>query len=150
MHPNLVGAAGFQLHAQQGAAALLPQGFPVGHRSHAGRVNTSLHGAVRAVGNGCVYGAAAGIGAGHHRIVILLYLSGQLGGAQLVPGQYHQAAGVLVQPVNGPERAIKSGGCHCVGQGIAVVIVGLVHGHTGALVHHQNIPVGIDDHCLFR
>lgn len=34
VYPNLVGAAGFQLHAQQGAAALLPQGFPVGHRPH--------------------------------------------------------------------------------------------------------------------
>ena len=33
---------------------------------------------------------------------------------------------------------------------VRVVILFGRYGHTGALVHHQNIPVGIDDYCLFR
>ena len=158
MHPDLVGAAGFQPGFQQRKGPIALQHPPMGHRRPAGRIDGHALAVRSAPADGGVdralvlpqvafqygdIGAPGGMG---------LQLVGQALVGQVVFGHHHQPAGHLIDPVHdpGPQGPAHPGQVRKpVQQGVHQRAVrvprGGVHHHALGLVHHRDVPILVYD-----
>ena len=156
MHPNLVGAAGFQLNFQQRAVVLLSEHPVMSHRPLSvlpdgpldakalGSADGQVDGAANRQANSLAHGVVGAADAVPRQQFF------QPVGRKLVFGTGHQAGGAPVQSVDGPEGGILSGFgqmvYHPVAQGVAIVMSRAgMHRQTGRLVEDHQVAVLIDD-----
>ena len=156
MHPNLVGAAGFQLNLQQCAVILLFEHLVMGHRPLSVLPDGTLDAKALGSADGQVDGAAdrqanplahGVVGAAD---AVLRQQFFQPVGRKLVFCTGHQTGGAPVQSVDGPEGGVLPGFGqmvhHPVAQGVAVIMSRAgMYCQTGRLVEDHQVAVLIDD-----
>lgn len=148
VHPNLVGAPGFQPAANVGIAPIAAYHFPVGHGRFGIALGDAHFFAVRRVAaNGGVHRSGifpeganhnGFIGAGHG---VVFQLASQHGVGVVILGHRQQAGGVLVNPVDNAGAQFPVDAAQVVAQGVKQAVnQGIVAVACGRMDHQ---PFGL-------